>query len=336
MIKEAIAIVAEGTSLSVEQAQTVMLEILEGRATPAQFGALMMALRLKGETPGELTGFATAMRTKVMPVATSQPVVDTCGTGGDGTHSFNISTAAAIVVSAAGVPVAKHGNRAMSSSCGSADVLEGLGVPITLGPVQVARSIDMVGFGFMFAPMYHPSMKFAAPLRREIGTRTVFNILGPLTNPAGARFQLIGVPNVYVGEKVAAALVGLGTDHALVVAGDGGTDELTLSGPSHVWEVRAGDVKRYTLEAADVGVQSHARDRIKGGDVATNVRIIHSILGGDEGAPTDAVLLNAGAALFAADQVRSIADGVTRAREAITSGVASTKLTDIVAAGKTL
>lgn len=333
MIKEAIAHLAEGRSLAAEQAAQVMLEILEGEATPAQFGALMMALRMKGETAEELTGFASAMRAKVTAVATTRPVVDTCGTGGDGAQSFNISTAAAMVLAAADVPVAKHGNRAASSRCGSADVLEGLGVKIALSPEQVARSIDEVGFGFMFAPLFHPSMKFAAPLRPQIGTRTVFNLLGPLTNPAGARHQLLGVPHVSFGQKMAEALAGLGTTHALVVSGDGSMDELTLSGPSHVWEVQHGDVRSYVLDAADLGLQRAPREAIVGGDVPTNVRIIRDVLGGQEGAPLDAVLLNAGAALYAADRVRSIGEGVACAREIARSGVAARKLEAIVAWG---
>lgn len=333
MIREAIAQLAEGRSLAAGQASQVMLEILEGAATPAQFGALTMALRMKGETAEELTGFASAMRSKVTPVPATRPVVDTCGTGGDGALSFNISTAAAMVLAAAEVPVAKHGNRAASSRCGSADVLEGLGVAITLTPEQVARSIDAVCFGFMFAPLYHPSMKFAAPLRREIGTRTVFNLLGPLTNPAGARHQLLGVPHAGLGQRVADALAALGTAHALVVSGDGDVDELTLSGPSRVWEVRHGDVRSYALDATELGLARAPRESLAGGDVPTNARIIREVLDGREGAPLDAVLLNAGAALYVADRATSIGEGIDRAREVVQSGRASAKLEEIVAWG---
>jgi len=333
MIKEAIAALAEGQSLTGAEASQVMLEILEGEATPSQFGALMMGLRLKGETPEELAGFASAMRAKVTVVSTTGRVVDTCGTGGDGTHSFNISTTAAIVVTAAGAAVAKHGNRAASSRCGSADVLEGLGVKITLSPEQVARAVEEVGFGFMLAPLFHPAMKFAAPLRRELGTRTVFNLLGPLTNPAGARHQLLGVPHEAFGLKMAEALAGLGTTHALVVCGADNMDELTLHGPSHVWEVIGGDVRAYHLDATELGLAWHPSGAVTGGDVATNVRIIRDVLDGNEGAPLDAVLLNAGAALYAADHVGSIQAGVDVARETIKSGAAKQRLDSIVAWG---
>ncbi len=333
MIKDAIAHLAEGRSLDAEHASGVMLAILNGDATPAQFGALMMGLRIKGESSEELLGFASAMRAKVTPVPTSQRVVDTCGTGGDGAQSFNISTAAAMVLAAADVPVAKHGNRAASSRCGSADVLEGLGVKIVLTPEQVARSIDDVGFGFMFAPLFHPSMRFAGPLRPELGTRTVFNLLGPLTNPAGARYQLLGVPHVAFGQKMAEALAGLGTTHALVVCGDGNVDELALSGPSHVWEVRHGSVATYVVDATDYGLPRAPGEACRGGDVATNVRIIGDLLRGQEGAPLDAVALNAGAALYAADRVSSIAEGVGCARELLRSGAAARTLESIVAWG---
>jgi anthranilate phosphoribosyltransferase len=313
-----------------------MLSILGNEVTPAQFGALMIALRLKGETPEEMAGFASAMREKVTTVTLTQPVVDTCGTGGDGSNSFNISTASAIVVAATGTPVAKHGNRAASSKCGSADVLEGLGVRIDLGPVDVARSIDATGFGFMFAPRYHPSMKFAAPLRPELGVRTVFNMLGPLTNPAGARRQIIGVPTPAFGVKVAEALARLGTEHSLVVSGDANMDELTLSGPSQVWEVRDGHVRHFVIHEGDHGLGTYPLESVRGGDVQTNIRIVTEALEGVEGAPLQAVILNAGAALYAADQVPSVRAGIDLAREAVRSGHARSRLDTIVAFGKTL
>lgn len=336
MIKEAIALLVDGTSLTAEQAQQVMLEILEGIATPAQFGALMIALRLKGETPDELLGFASAMRAKVTAVPTLRPVLDTCGTGGDGSGSFNISTAAAIVVAAAGVAVAKHGNRAMSSQCGSADVLEGLGVNISLGPAQVARSIEEVGFGFMFALLYHPTMRFAAPLRREIGVRTTFNLLGPLTNPAGARRQVLGVPSQSLAEKMARTLADLGTEHALVVTGDGGMDELSISGATAVWDVCGDRVQRYEVHPDDVGLERSPAAAIQGGDVSTNVRIITDVFAGHAGPARDVVVLNAGAALYAADRVTTLRDGVATASEILQSGAAAAKLAEIVAIGQRL
>jgi anthranilate phosphoribosyltransferase len=333
MIREAIVNVVDGNSLSRDEAEAVMLEIMEGTPTPAQFGALMLALRLKGETAEELAGFATAMRAHVTPVKTHTAVVDTCGTGGDGAQTFNISTVAALAVAAAGQPVAKHGNRAMSSVCGSADVLEGLGVNIQLGPERVAASIAATGFGFMFAPLYHPGMRFAAPLRREIGVRTAFNLLGPLSNPASARHQLLGVPNKNTGEKLAGALALLGTDHALVVCGDGSMDELTLTGVSAVWEIRGNDVQRYVVTPEQFGLRRCDPAALKGGDVATNVAITHSILAGDAGSQLDVVLLGAGAALYAADVAPTIAQGIARAREAITSGAAAATLDRVIAFG---
>ncbi len=333
MIKEAIAQVVDGHSLTASQAEVVMLEILEGVATPAQWGALMLALRMKGETPEELSGFAAAMRARVTVVLTDAPVVDTCGTGGDGAHTFNISTLAALVVAAAGQPVAKHGNRAMSSVCGSADLLEGLGVNIQLGPNEVTRCIAATGFGFMFAPLYHPSMRFAGPLRREIGVRTVFNLLGPLTNPARARRQYLGAPNPVIGEKLARTLALLGSEHALVVCGEGNIDELTLTGASHVWEVRSGDLCSYMLTPEQVGLDRCHRDALAGGDVAQNVAIAQRVLAGEPGPCLDVVLLGAGAALYAADATPGIREGIAVAREAVASGRAAETLAAIVAFG---
>jgi anthranilate phosphoribosyltransferase len=333
MIREAIAHVVDGRSLGPEEAEAVMQEILEGTATPAQFGALMLALRMKGETPEELAGFAAAMRARVTPVKTHAAVVDTCGTGGDGAHTFNISTVAALTVAAAGQPVAKHGNRAMSSVCGSADVLEALGVNIHMGPERVAAGIATTCFGFMFAPLYHPSMRFAAPLRREIGVRTAFNLLGPLTNPAFARHQLLGVPNRIIGEKLARALALLGTEHALVVCGEGSMDELTLTGSTDVWEVRHGDVQTYVLTPEEFGLRRCVPADLTGGDAAANVAIAHRVLAGERGPQLDVVLLGAGAALYAADAAPTIAQGIDRAREAVVTGAAAATLQRVVAFG---
>lgn len=333
MIREAIARVVDGYALTPEEAEAVMREILAGSPTPSQFGALMVALRMKGETPEELAGFAGAMRANVTRVTTPTPVVDTCGTGGDGAQTFNISTVAALAVAAAGQPVAKHGNRAMGSQCGSADVLEGLGVNIQLGPDRVAASIAATDFGFMFAPLYNPSMRFASPLRREIGVRTAFNLLGPLTNPAFARHQLLGVPNYTSGEKLSQVLALLGTTHALVVCGEGSMDELTLTGASEVWEVRQGAVQRYAVTPEDFGMQRCPRSALRGGDVATNVAIMRRVLNGEAGPLLDVVLLSAGAALYAADAVPTIQEGIARARTAIISGAGTTTLERVIAFG---
>ena len=333
MIREAIARVAEGASLTPEEAQEVMQEILEGAATPAQFGALMLALRMKGESAEELAGFAAAMRAHATPVRTHAAVVDTCGTGGDGARTFNISTVAALVVAAIGQPVAKNGNRAMSSICGSADVLEGLGVDIQMGPAQVADCIAATGFGFMFAPLYHPGMRFAGPLRREIGVRTAFNLLGPLTNPAGARHQLLGVPNRGTGERLSRALALLGSEHALVVCGEGKLDELSLSGPTDVWEVRGGEVCPYQVTPEQFGLRRCDPAALAGGDVAANVAITRRVLAGEDGPQAEVVLLGAGAALYAADAAPSVAEGITLAREALASGRAAQTLERVAAFG---
>jgi anthranilate phosphoribosyltransferase len=333
VIREAIARVVDGNSLSRAEAEAVMQEIVDGTPTAAQFGALMAALRMKGETAEELAGFTATMRAHVTRVRTDSAVVDTCGTGGDGAHTFNISTVAALTVAAAGQPVAKHGNRAMSSVCGSADVLEGLGVNIQLGPERVAASITATGFGFMFAPLYHPGMRFAAPLRREIGVRTVFNLFMPLANPAFARHHLMGVPNRSAGEKLSRALALLNAEHALVVCGEGSMDELTLTGASEVWEVCRGAVHSYVVTPEDFGLERCARSDLQGGDVAANVAITRRVLSGEAGPQLDVVLLSAGAALYAADAVPTIERGIARARESIASGAAATTLEHVIAFG---
>jgi anthranilate phosphoribosyltransferase len=333
MIREAIARVVDGCSLSRQEAEAVMQEIVDGTPTPAQFGALMLALRMKGESAEELAGFTAAMRAHVTPVTPPAPAVDTCGTGGDGAHTFNISTLAALTVAAAGQPVAKHGNRAMSSVCGSADVLEGLGVNIQLGPERVAASIAATGFGFMFAPLYHPGMRFAAPLRREIGVRTVFNLFMPLANPAFVRHHLLGVPNRSAGEKLSQALALLDTEHALVVCGEGSMDELTLTGASEVWEVRHGEVSAYVVTPEDFGMERCAHSHLRGGDVAANVAITRHVLRGEAGPQQDVVVLSAGAALYAADAVATIPQGIVLARDAIMSGAAAATLERVIAFG---
>ncbi len=332
-IREAIIAVAGGRDLSQAEAAMVMDEMMTGTATSAQMGAFLTALHLKGETDAEIAGMAEVMRQKATPVYVDGPVADTCGTGGDGAHTFNISTAASFVAVGAGLTVAKHGNRAMSSICGSADVLEGLGVKIDLDAEGVARCLREVGMGFMFAPKFHPAMRFAGPVRREIGIRTVFNILGPLTNPARARHQVLGVASAALAEKLARALSRLDTIHALVVHGDGGVDELTLSGPNLIYDVRGGQTPTVqTVAPEDLGLTRAPQEALRGGDVATNTAIIRAIFSGAETGPRrDVVLLNAAAALVAGDLADDLARGLTMARASIDEGHASERLAHLVA-----
>jgi len=335
-IRDQIIALARGGELSQADAASAMEEIMTGVATPAQIAAFLTALHLKGETEAEIAGMAQVMRAKAMPVHYDAPVLDTCGTGGDASGTFNISTTAAFVAAGAGAAVAKHGNRAASSACGSADVLEGLGVNIELDADGVVRCLRDAGIGFMFAQKFHPAMRFAGPVRREIGIRTVFNILGPLSNPARARHQVLGVANADLAEKLARALQRLDTVHALVVHGHGGLDELSLSGPNLVYEVRAGqEIKRYELAPEDLGLSAAPKDAVLGSDVATNVAIVTNILSGEETGPKrDIVLLNAAAALVAADRAGSLPEGLEQARASITSGAARERLGRMVAASK--
>jgi len=330
MIKEAIALLVSGRSLSAEQAAQAMEEIMQGEATPAQFGAFVTALRMKGESVEEIFGLARTMRSKAVSVSVSQSVVDTCGTGGDGSSSFNISTAAAFVAAGAGLKVAKHGNRAMSSQCGSADVLEALGVKIDLKPEQVRRCIEEVGIGFMFAPAFHPAMKYATGPRREIGIRTVFNILGPLTNPAGATAQVLGVADELLLDKLAQVLQRLGCRHALVVHGEDGLDEITVCGKSAVCELDEGHIRNYTISPEDVGLVRAGSESLKGGSAEENARQLRSIFNGAKGPQRDIVMLNSAAVLLAADKVKTFQDGVAMAKEVTDSGRALTKLEHLV------
>ncbi len=326
MIREAIEALVAGKSLTMDEAAAAMNEIMEGEATPAQLGAFVTALRLKGETADEIAGMARAMREKSLPVPADGPRVDTCGTGGDASGSFNISTTAAFVVAGAGVKVAKHGNRAMSGACGSADVLEALGAKIDLSPEGVQRCLEEVGFGFMFAQRYHPSMRFAAGPRREIGIRTVFNILGPLTNPAGAKSHLIGVADPAVGERMAQVLGRLGSDRALVVHGNDGLDEITLGDSTQVWEMRCGEVSSYEVSPEELGMARVSLETLRAGSIDESVRIMRGVLGGGSGPTREVVLMNAGAALLAAGKVESLIEGATLAAESIDSGRAGKKL----------
>jgi anthranilate phosphoribosyltransferase len=326
MIREAISLLVAGHSLTMEQAAQTMEEIMAGQATPAQFGAFVTALRLKGETVDEIAGLASVMRAKAIRVPVSGPVVDTCGTGGDGSSTFNISTAAAFVAAGAGLKVAKHGNRAASSRCGSADVLEALGVKIDLTAEQVGRCLDEVGIGFMFAPSFHPAMKHAAGPRREIGIRTVFNILGPLTNPAGAKAQVIGVPEASLTLKMAQVLQRLGCRHALVVHGEDGLDEITISGETQVCELRHGTISSYSVSPEDFGVNRVSLDTLRGGTPQENAQMLRQVLAGAPGPQRQVVLMNAAAALVVGEKVSTLREGMELAGEAVDSGRALAKL----------
>ncbi|MFO7167764.1 MAG: anthranilate phosphoribosyltransferase [Chloroflexota bacterium] len=335
-IRDHIIQLVRGNDLSQEQAAEAMEEIMTGVATPAQIASFLTALHIKGETEAEIAGMAQVMREKATHVHFDGPVLDTCGTGGDGTGTFNISTTAAFVAAGAGATVAKHGNRAMSSVCGSADVLEGLGVAIELDAEGVARCLREAGIGFMFAQKFHPAMRYVGPVRREIGIRTVFNVLGPLTNPARARHQVLGVASPTLAEKLARALSRLDTVLALVVHGHGGLDELGLSGPNVVYEVRAGQApRRYEISAEELGLRPAPKEAVAGGDVARNVAIVRGVLSGDErGAPRDIVLLNAAAALVAAERAEDMREGLALARASLEEGRALERLERMVAASQ--
>jgi anthranilate phosphoribosyltransferase len=331
MIDAAIAALVERRDLLPEEAHAAMMQVMGGEATPAQIAAFLIALRMKGETVEEITGCARAMRAHVTPaVPQHDTLVDTAGTGGDGAHTFNISTSAALVAAAAGAFVAKHGNRAVSSRSGSADVLEALGVRIDLAPADVAACIDEVGFGFMFAQAHHPAMRHAGPIRRELGVRTVFNVLGPLTNPAGARRQVVGVYARDLVEPIARALSALGTEHSLVAHGFGGLDELTPTGENVVAEVRDGEVTMMTVDPREFGAGPGSPDDLGGGDASDNAAIIRTVFDGETGPRRDAVILNAGAALYVAGVSDSLEHGVYAARDAIDDGRATRTLARLV------
>ena len=317
--------VAARENLSAEEARLAMLAILNGEATTPQISAFLVGLRTKGETSEELLGFARAMREKsahVDPQIDSAPLLDTCGTGGDGGFTFNISTIAAFVVAGAGVAVAKHGNRSMTALCGSADLLEELGINISLSPADAARAIREIGIGFLFAPLFHPAMKHAQPARQELKMRTVFNLLGPLTNPAGAPRQLIGAPSLEAAKLMANALAGLEPERAYVVHGSDGLDEVTTTGPTSVFEVIHQRVRKLTWTPADFGIAIAAPSELTGGDRTANRKIAERILHGEPGAKRDIVLVNAAAALHAAEATSDLRDAIKRAAESIDSGAA--------------
>ena len=330
MIREAIDIVVSGQSLSMESAETVMREIMEGEATPGQLGALLAALRVRGETVEEIAGFATVMREKALKVNAGDQLVDTVGTGGDGQNTFNISTATAFVAAGAGLKVAKHGNRAASSSCGSADVLEALGVKFDLPPQGVERCIKDIGIGFMFAPVYHPAMRHAAPVRREIGIRTAFNILGPLTNPAGVRNQLVGVAYPELGQKMAQVLRLMNTHHSIIVHGEGGLDEITLSGDTSAWEVKDEELWEWKLTLEDTGLSKRSIEEIRGGSKEENAATMRRLLQGETGPVRDYVLVNSAAVLLVGGLVLDLRGGIVLAAEVIDSGAAMEKLEGLI------
>jgi anthranilate phosphoribosyltransferase len=316
---DAIAKLVRGESLTEAEASEAFEGIMRGDATPVQIAGLLIALRMKGETVDELTGFARAARTMATPIAVDGALLDTCGTGGDGLATFNISTLSAIVAAACGARVAKHGNRAASSMCGSADVLEQLGVKIDLGPEGVARCIEGAGIGFLFAPIFHPSFRFAGVPRRELGVRTVFNVLGPLCNPAGAKYQALGVADGKVAAKMADVLIRLGVERAIVFHAGDGMDELSVSGPSHVIEID-GSRKEYELDPSELGLAKAPVDAMRGGGPEDNARIAREVLGGATGPRRDVVLLNSAAALRAAGLAKDWKDGIKAGAEAIDSG----------------
>ncbi|WP_242345033.1 anthranilate phosphoribosyltransferase [Anaeromyxobacter terrae] len=332
MIQQAVARLLEHHDLSRAEMSAVMAEIADGGATPAQVGAFLAALRLKGETVDEIAGAAEVMRARVDRVRVERDVfVDTCGTGGDGRHTFNISTTAAFVVAGAGVTVAKHGNRAVSSRSGSADVLAALGVDVDAPKEVVERAIEEVGIGFLFAPRLHPAFKAVAGIRRELGVRTIFNLLGPLANPAGARHQVLGVYEPRWVPVIGGVLAALGAAHAFVVHGEG-LDEIAVTGMTHVCEVHAGEVERYSVLPEDLGLSRHDEAALAGGDAERNARILSDVLGGQKGAPRDAALANAAAALVAAGAAPDLPTAVRLGAEAVDRGAASEKLARLVKA----
>ena len=336
MIKEAIETVVSGASLSREDASSTMREIMDGEVTPAQLAAFLTAMRLKGETSSEIAGMASVMREKALRVQIDGTLVDTAGTGGDGKGTFNVSTAAAFVGAAAGLKIAKHGNRAASGSCGSADVLEALGVKIDLGPDGVKRCIEEVGIGFMFARTFHPAMRHAAPVRTEIGIRTVFNILGPLTNPAGAQRQVLGVASATIGQKMAEVLKLLGSQRSLVVHGEDGLDEFTLGARNQVWDVQGGTVRSYGVSPHELGLPTVSAEQIKGGGPDDNARMLRAIFQDEQGPARDVVLLNGAAVMVVGGKADTLRDGLELAREAIDSGEALKKVDGLVALSQML
>ena len=332
MIQQALAQLLDGRDLSRDDARRVMGSIMTGDATPAQIAGFLIALRAKGETADEIAGCAEAMREHVLPVRPQRAdLVGTAGTGGDSAKTINISTAAALVAAAAGAGVAKHGNRAVSSASGSADVLEALGFELELPPERVAASIDELGFGFLFAPTHHPAMRHAAPVRRELAARTVFNVLGPLTNPAGARAQVVGVYAPELVRTIAEVLAQLGASRAFVVHGAGGIDELSPAGPNFVCEVVGGSVRARNIDPLELGVPRCDPSELRGGSPAENADAIRSVFAGQNGGRRSAILLNAAGAIAAGGHAEDLREGFELARQAVDSGAAAARLDELIA-----
>jgi len=332
MIQQALARLLDGHDLSREEARGVMGSIMNGEATHAQIAGFLIALRAKGETADEIAGCAEAMREHALPVRPRRKdLVDTAGTGGDGARTINISTAAALVAAAAGAGVAKHGNRAVSSACGSADVLEALGFDLDLTAERVAQSIDELGFGFLFAPTHHPAMRHAAPVRSELAARTVFNVLGPLTNPAGARAQVVGVYAPELVRTIAEVLAQLGATRAFVVHGAGGIDELSPSGPNFVCEVVNGDIRARNIDPLEFGLPRCDPAELRGGSPEENAAAIRGVFAGEEGGRRSAILLNAAGAIAAGGHADDLREGLELAREAVDSGAAAARLDALIA-----
>ena len=337
MIREAIALLVDRVDLTEEQAETVMSEIMDGEATDAQIASYATALRMKGETLAEVVGSARAMRAHAANIKVDAvPVVDTCGTGGDGAQTFNISTTVAFVVAGAGVTVAKHGNRAVSSRSGSADVLKQLGIRIDLSPTEVKNCIETAGIGFLFAPVFHAAMAKVAGPRKELGIRTTFNILGPLTNPAGATNQVLGVFSETLTELMANVLLTLGSTHSFVVYGMDGLDEMTLTDRTKVSEAKNGTVTNYYVQPEDFGLSRSTSDELKGGDAEENASLLKAILDGKPGPQRDIVVLNAAPAIVAAGKATTMAEGLKIAKESIDSGQAKAKLEQLVRTSQSL
>ncbi len=336
VVSRAIDAVCAGDHLTADHASAVLAEIMEGRTDPVQTGAFLIALRAKGETVPELVGLARTMRSLAAPVETSrEDLVDTAGTGG-GPSTFNVSTTAALVAAGAGCAVAKHGNRSNSSRCGSAELLEALGVEIELTPERVGRCIDEVGFGFMFAPRHHAAMKHVVPARKALGVRTIFNFLGPLTNPAGAERQLLGVSDRHYQETIAEALVGLGAARALVVAAEDGVDELSISARTRVIEVAEGRTAEWFVEPGEFGLAPGELDQVAGGSPEENAAASRAVLAGERGPRRDLVLLNAGAAIYVGGLVPNLGEGVEKAAAAVDEGAAAELLDRLIATSKRL
>ena len=336
MIKEAIHLLVDNIDLSESEMAECMKEIMEGRAADSQIGAFLTALRIKGETVDEITGAARIMREKAARIKAPEGVIDTCGTGGDLSNTFNVSTVTAIVVAAAGVPVAKHGNRAVSSKSGSADVLEALGVKIDLTPEKVEKCLFETGFGFLFAPLFHPAMKYAVGPRRELGIRTVFNILGPLTNPANAKRQVLGVFSDRLTETLARVLGNLGAEDAIVVHGEDGLDEITVCDGTKASRFRKDSVENMFFSPEDLGIKRAKTEDLLGGDREENARIAHDILDGGQGPKSDIVLINSAAAITVADVAADMRTALEMARDTIVSGRSAKKLQEIIRVSNSL